>query len=179
MAHLNHQKSAPEMNIEPILGFVPLFALLISAASLVVSFLAYRRAGAAEKPIVWVELASSPRPDWFIGTIFIRNPSGKMLQAEKLMITPPEFYLSDYAKALQTEPNGERALPRDFDVGGLFIAMPCNFNVGPGSTSSFTFLIYKALFSRALKTEVRVMIHTKEASPKTRIIRAVVRFRYL
>jgi hypothetical protein len=167
------------MNVEPFVGLVPFFALLISSASLVVSLLAYRRAGAAEKPIVWIELASSPRPDWFIATIFIRNPSSKTLQAEKLIVFLPEFYLGDYSKALQTDPSGKRSLPRDFDVANRYVAMSCNFDIPPGSTSSFMFLIYQAPFSRALKTKVRVMVHTKEANPKTRIIGAVARFRYL
>jgi hypothetical protein len=167
------------MNVEPILGFVPLFALLISAASLVVSLLAYRRAGAADKPIVWIELAISPRPDWFIATIFIRNPSSKTLHAQKLMVTPPEFFLGDYARALQTEPDGKRALPPDLDVADRFVAMPCEIDIPPGTTASFRFLLFKALFSRALKTKVRVMIHTKEANPKIQIFRTTVRFRYL
>jgi hypothetical protein len=138
-----------------------------------VSLLAYRRAGAAEKPIVWIELAGSPRPDWFIATIFIRNGSSIVFHAEKLMASLPEFYLGDYSKALQTDPSGKRALPRDFAVPELYVAMSCNFDIPPGSTSSFMFLIFKASFSRALKTKVKVMIHTKEANPKTRIIGAV------
>jgi hypothetical protein len=157
---------------------VPILALAISLASVVISSLAYRRAGVAERVVAWLELSPTPRSDWFLATMHVKNPSHLQIKLTRLITeVTPDFKIANYGASLVTSAAGERLLPKDFEVKEYYIAMNCSTVVPSDGTGSVRFLIYQASFSRKSKVRIRLMYQTMEPKPRFKIIEAVARTR--
>lgn len=166
------------MTFEQIMVWIiPALALLVSAASFSISLLAFRRTTAAEKPIVWIELARTTKPEWYTATLNVTNRSPSTIEVTKLAAADlREFGLADYFDALAIGPTRYGGLPQDFVVKEKYSLMPLTMSVAPGQTAATNFLLFKALFSRATNTTVTVMMVTKEAKPKSITSKTVARF---
>lgn len=167
------------MTFEHIMVWIiPALALLVSAASFSISLLAYRRSAAAEKPIVWIELTHTAKPEWYTATLNVTNRSPSTIEVTKLAAADlREFSLANYFDALTigAAPYGGGLAP-DFVVKEKCYLMPLRMSVAPGQTASTNFLLFKALFSRATNTTVTVMMETKEAKPKAVSAKSIARF---
>ena len=158
-----------------IASVVSILALVVSLTSAVISGLAYRRAGVAERVVAWLELSRTTRPEWMLATMRVKNPSRLQIKLAKLMIeVTPDFKMGDYEALLINDGFGNRILPKDFEVKDHYIAMPCSSKgkivVPINDTVSVRFLIYQASFSRKSKVHVGLMYETMEAKPKFKTI---------
>jgi hypothetical protein len=161
---------------------VSILAVALSLASVVISALAYRRAGAAERVVAWLELRRTTRSEWMLATMHVKNPSRLQIELVKLMIeVTPDFKMGDYEASLTDDGSGNRILPKDFEVKDHYIAMPCSSQgkivVPINETATVRFLIYQASFSRKSRVHVGVMFKTLDAKPKSDIIWAVAQIR--
>lgn len=165
-----------------IASIVSILALAVSLASAVFSGLAYRRAGAAERVVAWLELSRTTRNEWLLATMHVKNPSLLQIRLVKLMIeVTPDFKMGDYEASLIDDGAGNRVLPKDFEVKDHYIAMPCSSRgkivVPIDDTASVRFLIYQASFSRKSKVRVGVMFETMEPKPRFKVIQTSAQIR--
>lgn len=161
---------------------VSILALAVSIASAVISWLAYRRAGASERVVGWLELRGTTQPHWMLAIMHVKNPSRLQVKLIKFMIeVAPDFKMGDYDASLVDDGSGNRILPKDFVVKDHCIAMPCSSKgdivLPVNDTVSVPFLIYQASFSRKSKVRVGVMFETMEPEPKFKTIQTVGRIR--
>jgi hypothetical protein len=161
---------------------VSILALAVSLTSAVISGLAYRRAGAAERVVAWLELSRTTRREWMLATMRVKNPSRIQIKLVKLIIeVTPDFKMADYEASLADDGAGNRILPKEFEVKDHYVAMACSSQgkivVPINDTASVRFLIYQASFSRKSKVHVGVMFETMEAKPRFKIIWTVAQIR--
>jgi hypothetical protein len=157
---------------------LPLLALAISAGSLLVSTLAYRRAGASEKVIAWLELAPTTQHEWTLATMHVKNPSRLQIKLSKLIVKLPDFRMADYESVLEDDGRGNRILPKEFSPKEHYISMPCaGRTIANDSTASLSFLLFQPSFSRKKYVTVGVMWQTMESRPKFKTIWTKVRTR--
>lgn len=163
---------------QAMLWIVPSLALLISAASFGVSLLAYRRAGAAEKPIVWIDLVRTSDPQWFLATLHLKNRSAAVLAGKSISLVSikKEFLLGDYTETSTISPSGERGLASGFVVPATYMLMPLRFTVQPQTTTAAYFLLFKASFSSAAQVAVIFTMEAREAKPRTMTAKPIARF---
>jgi hypothetical protein len=149
---------------------IPFLALAVSAGSLAVAVLAYRRAGASERVIAWVELTTTSQADWYLATIHVKNPSRLQINLTKLLVELPDFRIADYESVLNDDGAGNRFLPDKFEPKELCIGMPCstrgNIAIKPDDAASIPFLLYQPSFSRRKHVKIGIMWQTMESNPK-------------
>ena len=161
-------------------GTTAILALAISTGSLIVSALAYRRAGASERVNAWIEIGRSDQPEWMIGTLHVQNRSREKIVLNKLFVQAfPDFHLANYYEALVTTDSGERTLPKRFDGLELYIGMPISppVSILPSESKAYQFLLHHASYSRLAKVKVGLIFESLTPKPSFRTITMVARTR--
>lgn len=152
-------------------------ALLVSCASLFVSWRMSRRTIDAERVTAWIELNATGSAEWLLATISVKNPSHLDIKVEKLGVNLPDFRLGDLDEASVDDGLGSLVLPKEIALKNHYTAMPFKLAVGAGETSKGEFLIYQPARSLMRQARVSVMYWTMEPKPKWRILPVTVRTR--
>jgi hypothetical protein len=149
---------------------IPFLALAVSAGSLAVAVLAYRRAGASERVIAWLELVKTTQAEWYVATMHVKNPSRLQINLTKLMVEIPDFRIADYESVLKDDGHGNRILPDRFEPSELCIGMPCSARgsiaIKPDEAASIPSLFYQPSFSRRKHVKIGIAWQTMESKPK-------------
>jgi hypothetical protein len=98
-------------------------ALAVSFLSLAVSFFMAWRTAAAEKPLAWVKLEPTGKPDCWLAMIHLRNRSKFDVRAASVSVPikavpvtrKQDFLIIEYSKGLTTAADGKRVILENFD----------------------------------------------------------------
>jgi hypothetical protein len=151
-------------------------ALVVSLASLLITWRMSRRTINAQKVTAWIELESRTG-EWFLANLSVKNQSHLDIKIQKVAIGLPDFRLADLNEALVQSGSGELHLPTQITIKNFYSAMPLLLDVGAGETGKAKFLVHQPAHSRRRATRVSVMYWTMEPSQKWRILQVSVKTR--
>jgi hypothetical protein len=150
-------------------------AWLTALGSLAISFLAYRRAGRENEPILWLELEQFDRqPDWWYVTVRLSNRFPYFLTPTKLKLVGPfRGSVSSYIGPL-IGVDGRFTLPKEVWDAPFVVALneqqlaELTPQLGEGEDHSIEIIInlpYRRWLAGTLKLRLSFREHT--ADPKT------------
>jgi hypothetical protein len=173
-------KAATHKNRATIPVVTTYLPIAISIVSLALSCYATWRTTQAEKPIWWIDVARTEKPDFYLATVSIRNQSRYDLRLESVMVPiqavpvtrKQDFVLVEYANALEGRADGTMGLVSNFDKAekSLKFSLTTPKTIHSGGAETQKFWLLRSPISTAEAVEITFGVRTMKQNPKYELI---------